>query len=54
MTHQDIESLEQAAVSPPVNPLDDFVSSAVLGSDERVNFYTGIDSKAILQGNFLV
>ena len=54
MTHQDIKSLEQAAVSPPVNPLDDFVSSAVLGSDERVNFYTGIDSKAILQGNFLV
>ena len=53
LTSHDMESLEeQAAVSPLVDPLDDFVSSAVMGSDERVNFYTGIDSIAILQGNF--
>ena len=54
LTSDDIKRLEdQAAVPPPATPVDDFVSSAILGSDERVNFYTGIPSTSMLNGKYM-
>jgi hypothetical protein len=50
MTMTDIDLLEdKAKQQPPIIPGQDVVE-CVTETDERVNFYTGLHSKSILQG----
>ena len=51
MTMDDISALEQVEIPKLRQPGEDVVSFAT-ETDERVNFYTGVPSKAILKGLF--
>ncbi|XP_077862179.1 uncharacterized protein LOC144343540 [Saccoglossus kowalevskii] len=50
LTAADICRLEVKSTTPSKTPVEDLIDSTILGSDERVNFYTGIQSKTMLQG----
>ena len=53
MTLDDLIRLEEIAAKPPPKTVaQETVGFIVTESDERINFYTGLESKNILQGNF--
>ena len=51
MTVEDIEKLESNASSSLPKPGEEFIAAAT-ESDERVNFYTGIPSVSLLNGQY--
>ena len=52
MTLDDLSRLEEIAAKPPPKTVAQETVGFVTESDERINFYTGLESKNILQGNF--